>query len=143
RDKAQMKAVLREHGIPCARHRLAASEGEAWAFAAEVGYPLVVKPPAGAGAESTYRADDAEALAGALRAAAPGPDRPALIEEFITGEEHSLETVSLDGRAVWHSLTHYFPTALEVMRNPWIQWCLVLPREVDAPVYDDAREAGA
>jgi len=49
RDKSRMKDVLYAHGIPCARHRLAANSREALAFAEECGFPLVLKPPAGAG----------------------------------------------------------------------------------------------
>jgi hypothetical protein len=30
-----------------------------------------------------------------------------------------------------------------VLRNPWIQWTVVLPREVDDPQYNDIRKAGA
>ena len=59
RDKAQMKSVLRAAGVPCARHRLADSGGRSGGFAQEVGFPLVVKPPAGAGAKRTFRLDDA------------------------------------------------------------------------------------
>ena len=143
RDKARMKTVLREAGLPCARHRLAASEAEAWEFASEVGYPLVVKPPAGAGSQATYRVDGADALRDALKIVTPGAHGGVLLEEFITGDEHSLETISIEGRAVWHSLTHYYPTPLEVIRNPWIQWCVVLPREIDEPQYDDIRQAGS
>lgn len=143
RDKARMKELLRAAGIPCARHRLVRDAGEAFAFAGKVGYPLVVKPPAGAGSQSTFRADDAGALAEAVRLSAPTAAEPALVEEFVTGDEHSLETVSVRGHAVWHSLTRYYPTPLEVMRNPWIQWCLVLPREVDDAAYDDIRREGA
>ena len=141
RDKSRMKNVLREAGVPCARHRLAHDGAEGRGFAEEVGFPLVLKPPAGAGAQSTFRVDNAEALGEALRISAPSQQQPVLIEEFITGEEHSLETISVGGRAVWHSLTHYYPTPLEVIRNPWIQWCLLLPREIDEPQYDDIREA--
>lgn len=141
RDKSRMKNVLRDAGVPCARHRLAHNDAEGWSFAEEVGFPLVLKPPAGAGAQGTFRVDDREAFGEALRISAPSPQQPVLIEEFITGEEHSLETISIGGRAVWHSLTHYYPTPLEVIRNPWIQWCLLLPREIDGPQYDDIREA--
>lgn len=141
RDKAQMKTVLREAGVPCARHRLVESEAEARAFADEVGFPLVLKPPAGAGAQSTFRVDGPDALTEALALSRPGPQQGVLIEEFITGEEHSFETISIDGRPVWHSLTHYSPTPLEVLQNPWIQWCLLLPREIDGPQYDDIRSA--
>ncbi|MDF1503473.1 ATP-grasp domain-containing protein [Roseisolibacter sp. H3M3-2] len=143
RDKARMKRVLRAAGLPCARHGLAGSFAEAHAFADAVGYPLVVKPPEGAGSVATFRANDARELDAALHAAPPARDRPVLLEEFVVGDEHSLETISVGGRALWHSLTHYEPNPLEVLRQPWIQWCVVLPREVDDPAYDDIRAVGA
>jgi biotin carboxylase len=141
RDKARMKSLLRDAGLPCARHRLATGQADASAFAREIGFPLIVKPPAGAGAQATTRVDDMDALRAAVEAATPGPDRPVLLEEYVTGDEHSFETVSIGGRAVWHSLTHYYPSPLEVLRNPWIQWGLILPREVEEPQYDDIRRA--
>jgi biotin carboxylase len=143
RDKARMKEVLRAAGVPCARHQLAETAAEARAFVARVGYPVVVKPPAGAGSVATFRATNDQELADALRQAPPGPGRPVLLEEFVVGDEHSLETVSVDGRAVWHSLTRYYPTPLDVVRNPWIQWCIVLPREADDARFDDIRRVGA
>ncbi|MGQ0639269.1 MAG: ATP-grasp domain-containing protein [Gemmatimonadaceae bacterium] len=141
RDKSRMKDVLRASGIACARHALAGSLQEAEAFGRTSGYPLVVKPPAGAGAQQTFRVEHAEQLRAALGSMRPSPQQPVLLEEFIIGEEQSLETVSVDGKAVWHSLTHYYPTPLHVLENPWIQWCLVLPREVDALRYDDIKDA--
>ena len=139
RDKARMKDVLRAAGVPCARHALAASEREVRAFAAEVGFPIVCKPPAGAGAKATFRVDGDAALDEALRFARPTPEEPVLLEEFIAGEEHSFDSVVVGGHPVWHSLTRYFPGPLEVLHHPWIQWVVVLPREVDDPAYDDIR----
>ena len=60
RDKSRMKDVLRAAGVPCARHGLATNADEAWAVAAQCGFPVVVKPPAGAGARGTFRAESAE-----------------------------------------------------------------------------------
>jgi len=141
RDKARMKDVLRAHHLPCARHAQVESYVDAIAFAERVGFPLVLKPLAGAGAISTYRVDDAKALGEALEMTRPSATAPVMVEEFITGTEHSFETISIDGQAVWHSLTHYHPTPLEVVRNPWIQWVVVLPREVDHPMFDDIKAA--
>lgn len=141
RDKARMKDLFRQHGVPCARHRLAGTPEEALAFARE-GLPLVAKPPAGAGARNTMRVDDLEALRGYLRTVPPRPDQPLLLEEFIQGEEHSFDSVSVGGRHVFHSISRYVPTPLEVMEKPWIQWCVVLPREIDGPRFDDIRQAG-
>ena len=143
RDKSRMKDVLRAHHLPCARHALVEKFVDAIAFAERVGFPLVIKPQAGAGALSTYRVDDAQSLSEALDLTRPSSAAPVMLEEFITGSEHSFETVSIDGRAVWHSLTHYHPTPLEVLRNPWIQWVVVLPREVDHPMFDDIKAAAS
>lgn len=139
RDKARMKELFDAAGLPCARHARVTSDDEARRFVAANGYPVVVKPLEGAGARSTFRVDTAEQLAEALRLAPP----PLLIEEHVVGEEHSFEGVMVDGRLVWHSLTHYRPTPLEVLRNGWIQWCIHLPRETDDPRYDDIRAAAA
>lgn len=142
RDKARMKSLLRANGLPCARHRLASAIGDATAFADASGFPVVVKPPAGAGAQQTYRVENMDQLRRSLALQPPSPASPVLVEEFIRGQEHSLETISVDGESLWHSLTHYYPTPLHVLENPWIQWCLVLPREVDSARYDDIRAAG-
>lgn len=140
RDKAQMKSVWRAAGIPCARHRLADSAQAAADFADEVGFPIVVKPPAGAGAKSTFRLDGPGDLQVWLDSAPPSPDHAAMMEEFLTGEEGSFDSVLVDGELVWHSLSHYLPTPLEVLRNPWIQWTVLFPRHIDGPQYAGLRE---
>ena len=142
RDKSRMKTVLREAGIPCARHQLVTNASEALAFAEEVGFPLVAKPPAGAGAQATYRLDDRSALRGWLKAITPHPDSPGLLEEFLTGEEHTFDSVTVGGQTVFSSIADYLPTPLEVLRQPWIQWTVLLPRDLDDPRYDGIWEVG-
>lgn len=139
RDKARMKSVWRAAGVPCARHRLATSAAAANEFVAEVGLPVVVKPPAGAGAKSTFRIDDADELRLWLSSAPPTTDHAAMMEEFLSGDEGSFDSVLVDGELVWHSISHYIPTPLEVLRNPWIQWLVLLPRRIDGPEYDGLR----
>jgi hypothetical protein len=140
REKAQMKTVLRAAGVPCARHQLATSAAQAAGFAERVGFPLVVKPPAGAGAKATFRLDDAGDLAAWLDVAPPGEDAPVLIEEFLTGEEGSYDSVMVDGEVVWDSVSNYLPTPLEVLRNPWMQWAVRLPRDISGPEYAGIRQ---
>ena len=140
RDKDRMKTVLRAAGIPCARHKLAESAEDAERFAAAVGFPLVVKPPAGAGAKSTFRLDHHEDLRAWLDTIPPARDRPAQMEEFLTGDEGSYDSVMIDGRIVWDSISSYLPTPLEVLRNPWMQWVVLLPREAAGPEYEAIRK---
>lgn len=142
RDKARMKTVLRAAGLPCARHQLISNPAEAMAFAEAAGFPLVAKPPAGAGAQATYRLDDLAALRGWLQAVPPHPDAPALLEEFLTGEEHTFDSVTMGGQTSWASVADYVPPPLEVLRNPWMQWTVVLPREIDGPAYAGIHQLG-
>jgi biotin carboxylase len=143
RDKSRMKTVLRAAGIPCARHQLVTDPGEALAFAEAVGFPLVAKPPAGAGAQATYRLDDVSALRSWLAALPPRAEAPGLLEEFLVGEEHTFDSVSVDGRTVWASIADYVPPPLDVLRNPWIQWTVLLPRELDDARYRAIAEVGS
>ncbi len=142
RDKARMKDELRRHGLPCARHKLIRTWDDAVAFVAEVGLPLVLKPPAGMGCKSTWRIGSVDELRAALRALHASPERPALAEEFLRGREYSFETITIGGQVRFQSCSRYYPTPLEVMETPWIQWVVVLPRDIDGPEFADARALG-
>jgi len=138
REKAAMKDALRAAGLPVARHRLLTGERDAEAFAEAVGFPMVVKPPAGVGARDTARVRSLEALVAALRRAGG----PVLAEEMLVGREHSFETLTVGGAVRAWSSSRYLPGCLEVLETPWIQWACVLPRHLDAPVYGRARAVG-
>ena len=142
RDKSRMKTILTEARIPCARHALVGERGVAERFATDVGFPLVVKPPAGAGGKGTYRLDHAADLSRFLDRFPPDPHRPTLYEEFVQGTEYSFDSVVIDGQPIWHSISQYMPSPLEVLENDWIQWCVMLPRDVSGPEFDPIRQAG-
>ncbi len=111
-------------------------------FAHEVGFPLVAKPVAGAGARNTARLEDQAQLESWLRSYPPSEQQELMLEEFVTGREFSFDTVSIRGRHLLHSITEYFPTPLEVMENPWIQWCVLLRKDLDRPEYAPIFDAG-
>jgi biotin carboxylase len=142
RDKARMKDELRKHGLPCARHALLRSWADAEAFVGLVGLPIVLKPPAGMGCKATWRINSADELRAALRSLHAGPENPALAEEFLRGREYSFETITIGGEVKWTSFSRYLPTPLEVMETPWIQWCVLMPREMSGPELDGVQELG-
>jgi formate-dependent phosphoribosylglycinamide formyltransferase (GAR transformylase) len=142
RDKARMKDALRAAGLPCARHALAAALSDAELFVRDVGFPVVLKPPAGMACKATWRIDDAEALRQAMAAMAPTERQPVLVEEFLRGREHSFETITVGGDVKLWSISQYEPSCLDVMQNPWIQWTVTLPRDVSGPELADARALG-
>lgn len=131
RDKDRMKAVLRRHGVPVARSLLVQSLAELASFVEIVGLPVIVKPQAGLGARATYRIESAADLA----LAQPTATQPLQVEEFVRAREHTCETVTIRGVPVWRSGTRYFPTPLETLETPWVQYCVLLPREDDNPTW--------
>lgn len=142
RDKSRMKDALRAAGLPVARHRLLTGTEDARAFAAQVGFPIVLKPPAGMGAKGTFRVASEEALVRAVQGMSVRPEAPVLAEEFLRGREFSMETITLGGVPRVTSFSKYLPPCLEVLENPWIQWVCLLPRELDDPIYEKARAMG-
>jgi len=142
RDKSQMKDVLRAAGLPCARHRSVSSIDEGLAFGETVGYLAVVKPPDGAGGKATYRVRSRDEMRAALQRLGPRTGNLVQCEEFVQGEERTLEVISLAGRPVWWSACRYMPTPLAVIENPWIQWTITLPREEDDPSDPAVRKLG-
>jgi formate-dependent phosphoribosylglycinamide formyltransferase (GAR transformylase) len=142
REKALMKDALRGAGLPVARHTLVTCLDDARAFAAEVGFPIIVKPPAGMGAKATFRVTSLDALERAVIGMRVGPHAPVLAEEMLRGSEHSFETITLGGEPRVSSVSSYLPGCLEVLENPWIQWACVLPREIDTASFEAARQKG-
>ena len=130
RDKDRMKDVLRAHGVPVARSALVSSLHELALFIGHVGYPVIVKPQAGLGSRATFRVESPEDIAAmAAKGAIPTAAQPLQVEEFVSAREHTCETVTIRGVPVWRSGTRYFPTPLEVLETPWVQYCVLLPRD--------------
>jgi biotin carboxylase len=142
RDKARMKDELRRHGLPCARHHVIRTWADAEACLATIGLPLVLKPPAGMGCKATWRVRTVDDLRGALTAIRAAPDNPAIAEEFLVGKEFSFETITIGGQVRFHSISRYYPTPLEVMETPWIQWVCALPRDISGPEWADITALG-
>jgi hypothetical protein len=140
RDKPAMKAALRDAGIACAQSTRAESAADARAFAASAGYPLIVKPPAGAGAAGTYRVLDDESLERIIVESGLADGVAVAIEEFIEGHEGFIDTISIDGKVAHEFITHYYPNVLEAMRQRWISPQMVATNRIDEPGYSEVRK---
>ncbi len=139
RDKPAMKEVLRAGGVPCAASDAVSSPAEAFAFAARIGYPLILKPRDGAGAAGATRVDSDAELAEAVRALGLEHGRSAAIEEFIEGHEGFFDTLTLGGEVVHEFATHYYPNVLEAMRTRWISPQFIATNRIDQPGYAEVK----
>ncbi len=140
RDKPAMKEALRKNGIPCAQSTRAKTPQDARDFAAAVGYPLIIKPPAGAGASGTYRVRDEAALERVIRECGLGDGHAVAVEEFIEGHEGYIDTLTIDGKVAHEFITHYYPNVLEAMRERWISPQMVTTNRINEPGYEEVRE---
>jgi formate-dependent phosphoribosylglycinamide formyltransferase (GAR transformylase) len=142
RDKPQMKEHLRAHGIPCAASDGIDSIDAAVAFVRQHGYPIIIKPRAGAGASGTSRCDNDGQLAAALKEAGVDRGQSVAIEEFIEGHEGFYDTMSVNGEPVMEFVSHYYPNVLDAMRNRWISPYIVSTNRLDASGYDALKDLG-
>lgn len=143
RDKPAMKEALRKGGIPCAASLGSGDREAIFAFAREVGYPLVVKPRAAAGASGTEQVDSDEALRQALDRAGVGHGPQVAVEEFNEGHEGFYDTITIGGRVAHEFITHYFPNVLEAMRTRWISPQFIATNRIEtAPSYQEILEMG-
>ena len=140
RDKPAMKDVLREAGIPCAQSTRASEPEDAREFAREVGYPLIIKPPAGAGASGTWKVRDDRELERVIWECGLADGAEVAIEEFIEGHEGYLDTLTINGEVVHEFITHYYPNVLVAMRERWISPQMVTTNRIEEPGYREVRK---
>ena len=140
RDKDRMKQVLAAAGIRTPRHARATTADECRDAARRIGFPLILKPIAGAGSADTYRVDDGAQLEETLPRLGHLPE--VNVEEFIEGEEFTFDTVCVGGRVAYFSITMYRPHPLIARTVEWVSPQIVMLRDVEADEYAAGREMG-
>jgi formate-dependent phosphoribosylglycinamide formyltransferase (GAR transformylase) len=143
RDKPAMKEALREAGIRTAQSTGASTSAEVREFVATVGYPIILKPRAAAGASGTQRVDSDAELDRALAGLGASGATDIAVEEFVEGHEGFYDTISVDGHPVYDFISHYYPNVLEAMRERWISPQFISTNRIDsADDYAEVRELG-
>lgn len=140
RDKGRMKQVLDAAGIRTPRHRRAGSAAAVREAASEIGFPVVLKPIAGAGSADTYRVDGPRELEEKIAALRHVPE--VSVEEFIDGEEHTFDAISIDGRIAYFNIAWYRPPPLIGRSLEWVSPQTITLRDVDVDTLRGGRELG-
>lgn len=95
-DKYQMKQRFLEGGVPCARGRLIAKVDEA----DDLYFPLIVKPRDNSGSRGVKLCRNKEELQEAMQEALQYSHLDTvLVEEYIEGQEYSIEGLHYDGES--------------------------------------------
>jgi hypothetical protein len=142
RDKYKMKQHLQARGIRCAQSAEVGTADEAKQFVSKVGFPVIIKPLAAAGAAGTWRADDLNGLIAAIRESGMTPSRKVMMEEFISGHEGFWDTLTCNGRVVYEQICHYYPNVLEAMRTRDCSPIVMVTNRMDVAGYADLKQFG-
>jgi biotin carboxylase len=140
RDKDRMKQILTAAGIRTPRHLRARVGPECRAAAEQIGFPVILKPVAGAGSVDTHRVDDAAQLEDIL--ARMGHVAEVNVEEFVEGEEYTFDTLCIDGQIVFYNIAWYRPRPLIARTTEWISPQTICLRDVDSPDLAQGRAMG-
>lgn len=140
RDKGEMKRVLDARGIRTPRHARATTAIECRNAAELIGFPLILKPIAGAGSADTHRVDDIRDLERILPLLRHVPE--VSVEEFIDGEEFTFDTICADGRILYYNIAWYRPRPLIGRTVEWISPQTMTLRDPDTSQLEDGRRMG-
>jgi biotin carboxylase len=98
RDKTRTRELLNRHGLSPVRYRVCATPADALAFMAGLaGQPVVLKPPAGGLSEGVFIAETPAQLAERWEWTRRTAGGAVLVEEYLTGPEYSVESLSRNG----------------------------------------------
>lgn len=112
--KSAMKRVFIKAGIPTARQHIVSDLKSGMAFASEVGYPVIVKPDIGVGANGAMKLNSEDELLSFYKDI---PSVPYVMEEFLSGDICTYDAViGLNCEPLFESMCTY-PSVLDSVQN--------------------------
>ncbi len=140
RDKELMKERLRKAGLRVPRSRRVHTAAQAREAAEEIGYPLILKPIAGAGSADTYKVTNQGELERAIAFLRNIPE--VSCEEYVEGEEMTFDTLCMRGKPVMENVSLYLPKPLEARQTEWISPMAISIRDLSTPRLHPGLELG-
>lgn len=135
KSKSQMKEYYRRAGVVTARWQLVSTYEKACSFTKEVGYPIIVKPDIGVGADATFKIHNEVELKKFFDHL---PHTPYIMEEYVEGLIVSYDGVANSQREVLYDTSHIFPTPIMDIVNDGDHMAYYTNRIID----EDIRNAG-
>jgi len=140
RDKQIMKDRVAAAGLRVPRATRVRTREECHAAARAFGYPLILKPIAGAGSADTYRLDSDADLERAIAAMRHVVEASA--EEFVEGEEYTYDTVSIGGVPAYHNVAQYLPRPLVARTVESLSPIIITVKDLSQPKLQDGLALG-
>lgn len=133
--KSAMKAYYQKAGIPTARYHLIDDIEHAREFIAQVGYPVIVKPDNGVGANATYKLKNDADLEKFFKEL---PPVQYIMEEYIDGRICSYDAIiNSKGEPLFESGNITMTSIMDIVNNEEESYYYIVKR-----LEDDVRDAG-
>ncbi|MCP1660450.1 ATP-grasp domain-containing protein [Neisseria perflava] len=128
KTKAQMKEVFRATGLNVARGRVFHSNEDAWNLAAELNFPVIIKPNSGVGASDTYKIRTPQDLEYFFQHKNPYVEY--IMEEFIDGDIVTFDGLTdHNGNIVFYAGLEYSEAVLDTVEKDGDMYYYV-PRDI-------------
>lgn len=136
--KSLMKEVFRACQIPVARGKVVTTEREALSAARELGYPVVIKPDMGVGAQDTMKLNDDAGVSEFMRSHA---GKRLIMEEFIEGSIVSFDGLTDGaGNIIFSSSFEYSTGVMDIVNSALDVYYHTVP-EIPADLAEAGRRA--
>lgn len=109
KSKSAMKKHYAKAGVPTARYHMVEDLKSGMEFIKSVGYPVIVKPDIGVGAEATYKLTNDKETKDFYEHL---PSVPYIMEEFIPGVIISYDGITNSHKEILFETSHVFPTPI-------------------------------
>lgn len=107
--KSNMKSYYEKAGVPCARYHMVSTLPKGQEFIKEVGYPVIVKPDDGVGANATWKISNDAELEAFYR---QNLNKQYIMEEFVPGYIQSFDGITDQTGNIIFQTSHIFPTPI-------------------------------
>ena len=140
RDKGEMKQVVEAAGLRTPQSIRATTRDGCREAASAIGFPIIIKPIAGAGSMDTFRIEREDELEDALARLGHVPE--VSVEEFIAGDEFTFDTICAGGEIAFQNVCEYRPNPLIGKQVEWISPQVIAYRDLADPFIADGVALG-
>ncbi|KAA6208949.1 ATP-grasp domain-containing protein [Avibacterium paragallinarum] len=128
KTKSKMKEIFRQTGLKVAKGRVFKSDEDAKKLAAELRFPVIIKPNSGVGASDTYKIKNTQELENFF--SQKNPNVEYIMEEFIDGDIVTFDGLTdREGNIVFYSSLEYSEAVLDTVEKDGDMFYYV-PREI-------------
>ena len=139
KSKSAMKPVYKEAGIPTARNHKITDIDAAKVFLEEIGgFPVIVKPDIGVGAEDTWKLESEKDLEDFFH---NKPDVPYVMEEFVYGNIYSYDAICDSRSEPLFESSCWFPPSVADLVNKGLELTYYVNAKVPEQLMEYGRRA--